>query len=153
MADSVEVRQPKTPWNPSRRATERVERNGGALPAPQVCPDCGTLVRIAHHGEIYGRAYGEWPWAYLCDGCGACVGMHPFTSIPLGTLAGHELRRARKLGKEPFERLWRSGRMTRTEAYAALAAHLGIPLAACHFGHFDIETCRRAYRWARDLQR
>lgn len=135
----------KTPWNPSRRATARVK---DSLPAPAVCPHCGGEVRIVHHDEVYGRSYGEWPWLYLCTGCRAYVGMHPFTNIPLGTLASEELRRARVQCKQPFEVLWRSGKMTRDDAYQQLAAQMGLTAAECHFGLFNIDQCRTARDWA-----
>lgn len=142
------MREIKTPMNPSRKALKRV-RN--PLPAPTTCPHCSADVRIATHQEIYGRDYGEWPWVYLCTGCSAYVGMHPFTNIPLGTLATEEIRNARKRCKIPFERLYKSGGMSRTEAYAALAVALNIPAAECHFGWFDIEMCKRAERAAIEI--
>lgn len=138
-------RHNKTPANPSRSATARVKN---PMPAPTVCPHCAGAVRVASHVEIYGQDYGDWPWAYLCDGCGAYVGMHPFTAIPLGTLAGAELRKARCDCKPPFERIWQSQRMTRREAYAALAIHMEIPENECHFGLFDVARCEIARAWA-----
>jgi hypothetical protein len=143
--DGYSEQSRETPSNPSRRAIARVKN---PLPAPTVCPFCSGDVAVAHHNEIYGRAYGEWPWVYLCKSCRAYVGMYPLTNIPLGTLADAKLRNARKLGKKPFEALWDGGGMTRTEAYAALAAHMGKTEADCHFGWFSIEECRIAYRWA-----
>lgn len=142
----------KTPWNPSRKATKRVKN---PVPAPDDCRFCGGDVRIAEHKEIYrsGQNYGDWPWVYLCRDCRAYVGMHPFTNIPLGTLADDETRRMRKAAKKPFEQLHRSGRMTRDQAYQALADKLGISVALCHFGWFDAATCRRAQQAAWDLSR
>lgn len=131
----------KTPWNPSCRATARV-RN--PMQAPEQCRFCSGDVRIAKHEEIYGKNYSEWPWVYLCENCGAYVGMHPFTSIPLGTLADKQTRDARKNCKPAFESLWRTGEMSRTAAYQWLADQLGIPVGECHFGWFDIDTCERA---------
>lgn len=135
----------KTPWNPSKRATARVKN---PLPAPTECPHCCGEVKVAHHDEIYGKAYGEWPWAYLCTGCRAYVGMHPFTNIPLGTLADAPLRKARKECKQPFEMLWQSKKMTRDEAYEGLAYHMGLSVEECHFGWFGIEQCHRARDWS-----
>lgn len=130
----------KTPWNPSRRAIARVKN---PLPAPTECPRCGGRhVDIARNSEIYGRDYGEWPWAFLCRGCGAYVGMHPFTGIPLGTLADAPTREARKRAKAAFNPLWQSGAMTRTEAYSWLASRLGVAVAACHIGWFDVAMCQ-----------
>lgn len=146
----------RTPWNPSRRAMARVKDR---LPVPTECPHCGSPVDIAHHRDIYGSECGSWPWMYVCTGedCDARVGMHPFTNLPLGTMATAAERRARQWAKQPFEQLWK-GRvvyrggvrvrlkpvMTRSQAYQALAKALCIPEEHCHFGYFDIETCRRA---------
>lgn len=135
----------KSPWHPSVKATTRVLN---VLPAPTVHESCGQPVEIVHHTEIYGAEYSDWPWVYRCKVCDATVGMHPFTSIPLGTLANRALRFARNSCKQPFELLWQHKRMTRTEAYAGLAAHLGIEVEACHFGWFDVATCHRARDWA-----
>lgn len=134
----------KSPWNPSRRATARVLN---ALPAPTVC-SCGRPVEIAHHEQVYGGEYSDWPWMYRCAPCDASVGMHPFTNIPLGTLADRELRAIRKACKQPFEMLWQNGRMDRKAAYGGLARHLRIPVEQCHFGWFDADTCRSARDWA-----
>lgn len=134
----------KTPWNPSRRATARVT---DALPIPDVHADCGGIIGIRHHSEVYGRACGEWPWLYMCDRCGSRVGMHPFTAIPLGTVADNITRESRKRAKAKFEPLWRgdAAQMTRSDAYAWLAGRLGLTPAECHFGLFDTAMCRRAH--------
>lgn len=140
----------KSPWNPSRKATARVSN---PLPAPTECPFCGGPVEIAHHDDIYGRPFGDWPWAYLCKPCDAYVGMHPFTNIPLGTLANKELRTARKNCKPAFERLHQHGRWDRSEAYRALADRMGIPVEECHFGWFDRQQCEAAKRASLELYR
>lgn len=137
----------KTPWNPSKRATARVKN---PLPAPEVCK-CGGKVELVKNSEIYGREYGEWPWAYFCRDCDSYVGLHPFTNIPLGTLADKETREARKDAKNPFERLFKSGRMTRNEAYQALAKKMGIDVGECHFGWFDIDQCKKAKVLTREI--
>lgn len=130
-----------TPWNPSRRATARVTN---PLPVPEVCPHCGGACEIANNAEIYGREYGEWPWAVLCMGCGAYVGLHPFTGIPLGNLATPAIRDARKKAKAVFNPLWQDGRMTRTQAYQWLANALGIKdVNECHIGWFGVESCKK----------
>lgn len=134
----------KSPLNPSRRAMARVK---DGLPVPKVCHLCGGEVGIVHHNALYGRIYGKWPWVYQCAGCKAYVGMHPFTNIPLGTLADKELRDARVSAKQPFNLLW-ACRMTRTEAYTALAAHMGKEAGSCHFGMFSLEECNVAREWA-----
>ncbi|KUE88916.1 hypothetical protein ASL20_09855 [Cupriavidus necator] len=133
----------ETPWNPSRRATARVKN---PLPALIHCPYCSAPVDVESNAEIYGREYGDWPWAYRCAGknCHAYVGLHPFTNIPLGTLADAPTREACKRAKAAFYPLWQSGSMTRDEAYVWLAGALGIAISEeCHIGWFDVQTCQR----------
>ncbi|HBO1621254.1 TPA: hypothetical protein L4F53_000880 [Pseudomonas aeruginosa] len=117
-------------------------------PIPIGCPHCGGLVRLVSNRVIYGREYGDWPYAYACTGtgCGAYVGLHPDTDVPLGTLADKPLRDARNRCKRPFERIWRDKLMTRSQAYAWLAAELQIMPPECHFGLFDVDRCERAKR-------
>lgn len=135
---------PKTPWNPSRRAVARVKN---PLPAPTICPNCSSAVELVSNRVIYGREFGEWPWAYRCvdDVCDSHVGLHPFTGIPLGTLANAATRAARMRAKAAFNPLWHDGgQLTRSAAYAWLARQLGIvDVTTCHIGWFDIATCDR----------
>lgn len=132
-----------TPWNVSKRATAKVK---DALSAPTTCNCCESdAIEIADNSKVYnGRSYGKYPWIYLCGDCGAYVGIHPFTNIPLGTLANAEMRDARKASKAYFTPLYESGDMDRNEAYARLADKLGIPKSECHFAWFDVEMCEKA---------
>lgn len=127
----------------SRKAERKVKDR---LPIPETCPYCGSAVSFVNNAEIYGRAYGDWPWAYKCDAkqCGVYVGTHPNTKWPLGTLATAEVRAARMKTKNLFNPLWQSGQMSRSEAYAWLATKMGITVAACHFGWFDAARCEKA---------
>lgn len=137
----------KTPWNPSRKATARVKN---PLPAPTICQHCGASVKLVSNAEIYGRPYGEWPWAFLCEGCRAYVGLHPFTGIPLGTLADGPTREARKRAKAAFNPIWQRGDMTRSGAYEWLARRMGIANAEeCHIGWFNAEQCERVVKFCR----
>ena len=131
----------KTPWNPSRKAIARVKN---PLPVPVVHDACGGAVKIVNNETIYGRSFGDWPWAYRCERCGAYVGMHPFTAIPLGTLADGPTRQARKRAKDAFNPMWQSGKMSRSDAYAWLARQLGIRrVDECHIAWFDVQMCDR----------
>lgn len=130
-----------TPWNPSRRATSRVK---DFMSPPLECRHCGSEVRIVKNDVIYGRCYGEWPWLYMCLACEARVGMHPFTNIPLGTLANAEEREARKAVKQVFNRVWMNHDVNRKDAYKMLAEKLGIDQSQCHVGWFDVAMCDKA---------
>lgn len=127
----------------SRKALKRVKN---PLPTPETCRYCGpnTPVFLGHHDEVYGRAYGDWPYLYLCESCNAYVGLHPFTDIPLGTLADATLREARKVNKAKFITLQRSKSWSRTRAYSWLAGKMGINVNSCHWGWFEIDQCKKA---------
>ena len=142
----------KTPHNPSRKAIARVKN---PLPAPTHCRYCESAVTIEKNSAIYGRDFGGWPWIYLCtnSSCRAYIGMHPFTAIPLGTMADQKLRDARKHCKPVFNQLWQSGKMTRTRAYQWLAEKMGIPAGDCHFGWFTVEECQIAKQICEGFER
>jgi zinc-finger-containing domain len=136
-------RPPVSPSNPSRRAIARVTN---PLPVPTCCPNCGDRVGLVSNKVIYGREYGEWPWAYRCNNskCDSYVGLHPFTNIPLGKLANPATREARKQAKAAFNPLWERGTMDRTVAYKWLAYQLGIEnFEECHIGWFGVAMCER----------
>lgn len=131
-----------TPLNPSRKATARVKNK---LPVPEVCPNCGKAVHLYNHDTWYGRTYGEWPWVYACEdrSCNSSVGLHPFTGIPLGTLANAELRSWRVRAKKAFAPLYTEHRMSRSQAYEWLAAQMSIAHTEdCHIGWFTAEQCK-----------
>lgn len=131
----------------SRKALRRVK---DPLPIPRDCRYCGMDVTLVNHAQIYGREYGDWPYAYWCQHCDAYVGVHPNTDIPLGLLADRYLRSARKAHKRYFQDMQTRARWTRSEAYQYLADKLGIPVSHCHWGWFEIEDCEKAGAICRD---
>lgn len=143
------------PFESDKKALSKVKNK---LPIPTHCNCCidnGNSITdnivLVENKEIYGRNYGDWPWIYLCKECRAYVGLHPYTHIPLGTLADKELREARKTSKSYFEILHKSGFKSRSEAYKMLAQKMGIPTEECHFGWFDIERCMLAEQASKDI--
>ena len=134
-------RKQVTPDNPSSRATARVK---DPLPAPTCCNYCdSTSIELVNNSAIYGKSYGEWPYAFMCNNCRSYVGLHPFTRIPLGTLADKETRDARSAAKLLFMKYYQSNGLSRSEAYTNLAHSLGINVRECHFGWFDVDMCTR----------
>ncbi len=132
----------KTPWNPSRRAIKQVKN---PLPAPTQCQYCdNTSIELVNNSTIYRKEYGKWPWMYLCIKCKSYVGLHPFTNIPLGTLADQETRNARKFAKSKFMKLLDTPKLTRSQAYQLLAHYMQIEYSKCHFGWFDVKMCSMA---------
>ncbi|WP_448684775.1 zinc-finger-containing protein [Achromobacter xylosoxidans] len=126
----------------SRRALARVRDR---IEPPKACHCCGGQVRLISNAEIYGREYGPWPFAYLCSQCGAYVGLHPDTDLPLGIMATKATIQARKVAKADFlalvgERY--AGKQS--AAYAWLARALAISPSICHFGMFTEQQAGRA---------
>lgn len=139
--DPAKIKPPAPLPHVSRRALKRVR---DVIAPPSECRFCSGPVALVSNAEIYGREYGDWPYAYLCQPCDAYVGLHPNTDLPLGTLADRPLREARKKAKDAFHTWMRHRRLTRSAAYRALAAAMNIKESDCHFGMFDTEQCQAA---------
>jgi hypothetical protein len=114
------------------------------LAPPASCPCCTGQVRLVNNMEIYGRSYGNWPFAYKCDGCGATIGVHPNSIYPVGTLANRALREERQRVHDALDRMRREDWVTVSVARERLAQMMKIPVAACRIATFDIELCRKA---------
>lgn len=125
----------------SRRALKRVKN---PLPAPDFCRYCAGQVELVNNSAIYGREFGDWPYAYRCEDCKSYVGLHPNTDIPLGTLATAQLRKDRNLSKDMFHKLKDQRGFSRSQAYQWLAGKMGIEVGVCHFGWFDQDECALA---------
>ena len=109
------------------------------------CPYCGKRSSLVKGSKIYPRRRDLSEKAfYLCRPCWAYVGTHPDTTVPLGTLANEALRLERSRTHAIFDPIWKEGHLTRPQAYAWLAAELGISSNACHIAKFDLETCKKA---------
>ncbi|MCK9558112.1 MAG: DUF3268 family zinc-finger domain-containing protein [Candidatus Cloacimonetes bacterium] len=108
----------------------------------ELCPYCGKEVVLKDSSIIYGKSYGmvwicsDWP---KCD---AYVGCQKGSSKPLGRLANKELRFWKKQAHDTFDKLWKLGKMSRTDAYTWLSRQLLIPQDKCHIGMFDIDQCK-----------
>ncbi len=118
------------------------------LAKPTVCCNCGSNVRFVNNSEIYGKEYGEWPWAYLCTGvdCKSYIGCHKGTEEVLGTLANASIRKWRKEAHSAFDHIWKDRHMSRTDAYQWLADKLDIERWRCHIGWFDESYCKQVVK-------
>lgn len=109
------------------------------------CPYCGSPVVLRNSNYVYhnNKNYGKMWVCSKFPECDAYVGCHPGTTIPLGRLADVRLRRAKNKAHSAFDPLWKSGLMTRKEAYEWLSITLHIAQEDCHIGMFDVRTCER----------
>ncbi len=85
-----------------------------------VCPYCGNEAVWCENKAIYGRNYGKSYMCYYCKKDDAYVGCHQNSREPLGTMANKELRELRKQCHKLFDPLWKTGKMTRPQAYEYL---------------------------------
>ena len=98
------------------------------------CPECGA--RMALRKDHFGIRY-------LCvPGCRGAHGAHP-DGKPLGIPATASVRRARSNAHETFDRVWRDGPLTRTQAYAWMERVLELGRGEGHISMFDAGMCRR----------
>ena len=117
------------------------------------CPYCGAEAHLRDATVIYhsnkAKSYGKM---WVCSNypkCDAYVGCHPGTEIPLGRLANARLRELKKEAHRQFDPIWKSGLMTRKDAYKWLSDMLQIDLDDCHIGMFDIKMCQRVIHLCR----
>lgn len=107
------------------------------------CIECYTTEALLTTGaEIYPHRKDLAALSfYICDNCGAYVGCHPGTTTALGSPAGPETRSARQQCHRLFDRHWKSGGMSRSEAYARISKALGFSV---HFSQLTQEQCEQA---------
>ena len=75
--------------------------------------------------------------------CNSYVGCHKGTTLPLGRLANERLRTLKAEAHKQFDPIWKSGLMSRKQAYNWLADMLRISVEDCHIGMFDIKMCQK----------
>jgi hypothetical protein len=67
----------------------------------------------------------------------------------MGLLADEPMRKGKIACHHIFDALWMGkpkANKKRQDLYMWLADKMGIPFEDCHFGHFDINQLRQAYR-------
>ena len=121
------------------------------------CIECGKLAdRLVPGDMIYPHLPNlKRSWFVQCE-CGAYVGCHPGTTIPMGRPAGRATLALRSKAHNLFDPFWQrdvidlgaSRRTARKAAYSWLAGKLGLDPSCCHIGWFDanqlnsvIEVC------------
>lgn len=112
-----------------------------------LCPYCGAEVLLRSAYDVYKTNDSKhWGNMWVCSNypeCDAYVGCHKNTTIPLGRLANGRLRLLKKEAHKQFDPIWKSGLMSRKEAYRWLADMLKIPCEECHIGMFNVKQCQR----------
>lgn len=116
---------------------------------PTICNICGGHVVFTSNATIYGKEYGSGK-CYLCQSCGAYTGTHrPRPREALGLLADEPMRKGKVACHELFDSMWKGKKKAqkkRKDLYSWLADAMGVPVEECHFGYFNINQLRQAYR-------
>jgi hypothetical protein len=103
-------------------------------------PECHGPCALVMGDSIYPNRPKLAAKAYwVCSTCKARVGCHPGTTKPLGTPADSSTRAARARAHSALDPLWRSGWMTRSDAYAWAGKTLDVH--PFHVGTLNREQC------------
>lgn len=119
------------------------------------CPYCGHPSLLKPASLVYGEKAKE-KHLYVCSRypvCNSYVGVHERTLDPLGTLANPALRHKRIQAHRLFDRIWKSGIMSRDDAYSWLRYTFGLTGAFAHIGVFSDYYCEQLILRSRELLR
>lgn len=110
------------------------------------CPYCGANAALRPSGVVYGERDITGGYLYVCDRypkCDAYVAAHRRTMQPMGTLANGDLRHKRIEAHKVFDRMWKSGLMTKWQAYQWMQAKFGLNANQAHIAKFSEYMCGR----------
>ncbi len=103
---------------------------------PVICGECQSPMALKN--SRFGKFWGctRYP---LCMGT---HGAHP-DGKPLGVPANAATKQARMRAHAAFDRLWRSGKMSRTDAYRWMQKNMDLTKDEAHIGKFDMAKCAK----------
>lgn len=125
---------------------------------PAKCHECGDFGQLVTGKEIYPHRPDLFCLKFWKCNCGAYVGCHEAGNgygdgtRPLGTMAGPNLRKARRKAHWAFDHIWRDGMMKRKAAYRRLSEILEIDIDDCHISQFDELKCFEVELAAEQIQ-
>lgn len=110
------------------------------------CPYCQQAANLITGRELYAHRPDLHELRFWqCKPCDAFVGCHKDSKDhkPLGALANRETRTWRMKAHRAFDPLWKSGVMSRRDAYDSLAERLGYERGKAHISWMTADECRR----------
>ena len=117
------------------------------------CPYCGKPAKLISAAGIL-PPQSKVSKVYACGDypeCDVYVCVHPGTDVAMGTLADAKLRRLRQEAHRCFDRLYKDGLMSKTDAYAWLADRTWLPRQQAHIGCFGEYHCQLVIQECRGL--
>lgn len=120
------------------------------------CPYCGAKATLRPSSAVYGDAAKTDGYLYVCDRypkCDSYVGAHKRSKLPMGILANGDLRNKRIQAHKAFDWMWKSGLMTKWQAYKWMQGKLDLSDEQAHIAMFSeymcdrlIAECNKAYK-------
>ena len=110
------------------------------------CPYCRAKATLHPASYVYGDAAKTENLLYVCDRypvCDSYVAAHIRTKQPMGTLANGDLRNKRIQAHKAFDWMWKSGLMSKKQAYKWMQGKLGLSDAQAHIAKFSDYMCDR----------
>lgn len=122
---------------------------------PLKCNYCGSPTVIRPASEVFCDPKRT---GYVCicsryPKCDAYVSVYPGTKTPMGTLADSQLRRKRIVAHQFFDYIWKSGIMSRNQAYCWLADTLFLNKEQAHIAQFGDYLCDRVIEESKKVLR
>lgn len=117
------------------------------------CPECGSPMALRTTFKFpydNGKPRRFWGCSRYPE-CKGVHGAHP-DGRPLGIPGDGPTKAARMVAHDAFDSLWKSGEMTRKQAYRAMQVALGMTEDQAHIGKFDAATCDRVVAWIEGLR-
>lgn len=124
---------------------KNTKKRKGMIAAPTRCPYCGGTVIYRSADGIY-RDNSRDTMLYVCShypSCDTYVRTHAGTRIPVGSMANNELRKLRKTAHKYFDQLYKTGIMSKDDAYCWLASIIDAPLSHAHIGYLSEYYCNQ----------
>lgn len=110
------------------------------------CPYCGAKASLRPSRVVYGDNDKTDGYLYVCDRypkCNSYVGAHKSNKQPMGTLANGDLRNKRIQAHKAFDWMWKSGFMTKWQAYKWMQGKLALNEEQAHIAKFSEYMCDR----------
>lgn len=110
------------------------------------CPYCGAKATLRPSSAVYGDAAKTDGYLYVCDRypkCDSYVGAHKRSKLPMGILANGDLRNKRIQAHKAFDWMWKSGLMTKWQAYKWMQGKLDLSDEQAHIAMFSEYMCDR----------
>lgn len=117
------------------------------------CPYCKAQAHL-HPASFLNIKGAPGDLYYVCaryPACNSYVKAHSFNHLPMGTLANPFLRRKRQEAHKAMEQLWKSGLMSRKEAYRWLQVQMGLPAEEAHIAKFSEQRCEQVIQLCRQF--